>query len=186
MSEVLYNYLEEIKEQCNKLNTENVSQAVALVRKAYEDGKRIFVAGNGGSAGTANHFSCDFSKNAVKNRTKRAKVITLSSNTEYITAIGNDIEYADIFSEQLSNLMEDGDLIILISASGNSPNILKAAEFAKQKNGKIIALTGFDGGKLSKLADVSINNPVESYEQAEDMHMIVLHMFVKCFKETGL
>ena len=179
------NYISPMKACLDGLDRAAMKRALDALKDAYLTGKHIFVAGNGGSGATANHFSCDFSKNAVNNPDKQPKVITLSSNTEYITAIGNDIAFEDIFSRQLDNLMEDGDLLILISASGNSPDIVNAAQYAKKKHGTVIGLSGFEGGKLKELSDVSIHVPVKSYEMAEDMHSIILHMFVCAFKSQN-
>ena len=186
MNKILQQYATDIKRHCDTLDLASISSALELIEAAYHENRQIFIAGNGGSAATANHFSCDFSKNAVKNSERKPKLISLSTNIEYLTAIGNDIDYNCVFSKQLQNLMNDGDLVILISASGNSPNVVNAAEYAKSKNGKLISLTGFDGGHIGKISDVSINVPVNSYEQAEDMHMIILHMFVSHFKALGL
>ena len=186
MESVIREYANKIGELCQSLDVGGVDRAVALLKKAYDENRRIFVAGNGGSAGTANHFSCDFSKNAVKHSNRRPKVYTLSSNTEYITAIGNDITFEGIFSEQLKNLFEEGDVLIAVSASGNSPDIVSAVEYVKEHNGSVIGLSGFQGGKLGKMSDVSINVPSDSYELSEDIHSVILHSIVCAFKAMNL
>lgn len=186
MSELVKEYTNDIKRLCDALDPNEMDSVFESIETAYKSGKTIFIAGNGGSAATANHFSCDFSKNAVKDETKRARLITLSSNVEYITAIGNDISFESIFSEQLKNLMSDGDIIILISASGNSPDILNAAQYVKKRGGKVIAFTGFWGGKLKQIADICINVEIDSYEKIEDIHMMLTHMIVCHFKSLQI
>ena len=103
-----------------------------------------------------------------------------------LTALGNDFCYADVFTQQLKNLMNDKDTVLLISASGNSPNVVTAAEYAKSRGGKVIGLTGFEGGKLKELSDVAINIPSTSYEKIEDLHMMITHIIVCYFKALGL
>lgn len=185
MSTLVNEYLNSMKDLCDALDREKLDAMFAAVRQAWQNGKTIFVAGNGGSAATANHFFCDFSKNAVKGDVNRAKVITLSSDAARITALGNDYSFDRIFSEQLINLMDDGDAVILISASGNSPDVIKAAEYAKSRCGVVIGLTGFSGGRLCELSDINIHCPATSYEQVEDVHSMVMHMLVCYFKSLS-
>lgn len=186
MKNTMKSYLEDIHTLCNTLDTDALEEVCSLLLQGYRDGKQIFVAGNGGSAGTSNHFSCDFGKNAVKSQEKRPKIISLSANIEVVTALGNDFSYADVFAEQLKNLMNEGDIILLISASGKSPNVVKAAEIVRARNGRVISFTGFDGGRLKELSDISVNIPSDSYEKIEDLHMILTHMIVCCFKSFHL
>ena len=186
MIQTITNYTRDIVRFCESLNASSVEEVCRLLLDAYRGKQRIFVAGNGGSAGTANHFCCDFGKNAVKSENDRPKILSLSANIEVVTALGNDFCYGDIFTEQLKNLMNDGDTIILISASGNSPNVVKAAEYVRSRGGKVIGTTGFSGGKLKELSDVSLHVPCNSYEEAEDLHMIFAHMIVCRFKAFGL
>ena len=186
MIQTITNYTRDIVRFCESLNASSVEEVCRLLLDAYRGKQRIFVAGNGGSAGTANHFCCDFGKNAVKSENDRPKILSLSANIEVVTALGNDFCYGDIFTEQLKNLMEDGDVVLLISASGNSENIVRAAQYAKARHGRVIAFTGFDGGKLGALSDIEINLPSASYEQIEDLHMILCHMIVCCFQSMRL
>lgn len=182
MIDLIKEYTGNIKKLCDELDMQSMRLVLEKLSEAHENKKRIFVAGNGGSAATANHFACDFGKNAVKGDDNRVKIISLSSNIETVTALGNDISYDSVFSEQLKNLMEDGDTVMLISASGNSPNVIKAAEYAKSRNGYVIALTGFSGGKLMQTADVCVNIGSDSYEKIEDMHLMLTHIIVWWFK----
>lgn len=185
MKNVITSYLDDVKRLCDLLDENEVEKMCLALVDNYKAGKKLFVAGNGGSAGTSNHFCCDFGKNAVKGDVNRPKIIALSANIEVLTALGNDFSYADVFSEQLKNLMDDGDTIILISASGNSPNVVKAAEYVKSRNGFVIGLTGFAGGKLKELSDININIPSDSYEKIEDLHMMLTHIIVCYFKALG-
>lgn len=148
----------------------------------YHRRGRLFVIGNGGSAATASHFACDLGKNAVPPGRSRFKVIALTDSTPAITAYGNDNGYASVFAEQLTNLMESGDVLMAISASGNSPNIIEAVSLAKANGLTVIGLAGFDGGKLASLADLEVTIPGTTYEQIEDIHMILTHMMVLWFK----
>lgn len=186
MKNVITNYINDIRALCDVLDVERLNAVCELMLEQYKCGKKIFVAGNGGSAGTSNHFCCDFGKNAVKGEVHRPKIISLSSNIEVLTALGNDFCYAEVFSQQLKNLMDDGDTVMLISASGNSPNVISAAEYAKSRGGKVIAFTGFDGGKLKELSDINVNIRSNSYEQIEDLHMMLTHIIVCYFKALGL
>jgi D-sedoheptulose 7-phosphate isomerase len=176
-------YRETLHSLIDSLNIKDFQACTEILLDAYRRDAQIFIAGNGGSAASANHFVCDFGKNAVLGGKRRFRILSLCDNIENITAIGNDISYEDIFRQQLINLMRAGDVLIVLSASGNSPNILRACEYAKEHGGKLIALTGFDGGAASRAADAGIIAPVHTYEQSEDIHLIVLHMFVCYFKE---
>lgn len=186
MKQLIENYIADVQRLCDILEPEKLESICRLLLEGYKAGKRIFVAGNGGSAGTSNHFCCDFGKNAVKGDSNRPKIISLSANTEVLTALGNDFSYADVFSEQLKNLMCDGDIVLLISASGNSPNVIKAAEYAKSRKGSVIGFTGFEGGRLKELSDICVNIPSDSYEKIEDVHMMLTHIIVCCFKSLEL
>lgn len=155
---------------------------IDVLGAAHRDGARIFVIGNGGSAATASHFACDFGKNAVEPGKPRFKVIALTDSTPAITAYGNDNGYASVFKEQLVNLMQAGDVVLAISASGNSPNIIEAVTYARDNGATVIGMDGFKGGQLSQLAHHAITVPAKTYEQVEDLHMILTHMIVCWFK----
>ncbi len=160
-----------------------MDKAVSLLLGAYREDRQIFIFGNGGSASTANHFVCDFGKNAIQGDKRRFRILSLSDNIEKITALGNDIAFAEIFREQMKNLMRSGDVAIAISASGNSPNVVNACEYARQIGGKLIVLAGFSGGKIAPMADAALVSDMQSYERIEDLHLILLHMIVCYFKE---
>jgi D-sedoheptulose 7-phosphate isomerase len=186
MKEYLDQYTAALWDVMRNFDGSRFSKAVEILAGAYREDKQVFIAGNGGSAGTANHFACDFGKNAVPQPGKRRfRIISLSDNVEKITAFGNDLAFEEIFRQQLINLMNDGDVLIVISASGNSPDIVRACEYAREKKARIIALAGFSGGKIKDFADAALVAPLESYEQIEDIHLIMLHMLVYYFKNHG-
>src|SRR3989338_4756586 len=142
-----------------------------VLKNSVKNSQRIFTAGNGGSAALALHYACDLSKTAVPNwidNKNRFMAICLNSNVSYITAISNDNGYDEAFKQQLINLASKNDILILISSSGNSPNIIKAAEYAKEKGIIVIGITGFKGGRLKKICDYSAHVNSDSYEVSED------------------
>ena len=158
-------------------------EILEILKDSIEKHQKIFVGGNGGSACTANHYVCDFAKGANKdweNNLSRFQAIPLASSIGYITAISNDTNYEEIFKQQLINLASKEDIAILISASGNSPNVVKAAEAAKDLEMIVIGITGFDGGKLKELSDYSAHIEDSSYEICEDIHSIFGH-FLTCY-----
>jgi len=159
-----------------------------ILKDSIKNNQIIFVAGNGGSAAIALHFVCDFSKGANQDWSKnfkRYKAICLSSNLGYLTAIANDAHYDEVFEQQLINLASPKDILILISSSGNSPNIIRAAEYAKRLGMIVIGVTGFEGGKLKRLSDYSAHLDYNSYEIAEDIHTIFGHFLATYLKESG-
>ncbi|MDB3944016.1 SIS domain-containing protein, partial [Candidatus Pelagibacter sp.] len=145
------------------LNLKNLSKFSNELEKKILTNKNIFVCGNGGSAAIANHLVCDYIKLLRKNTKLKPRVISLSTSIELITAISNDFSYDKIFSEQLSYLANKGDLLILISSSGNSKNIINALRFCKKNKIKTVGLSGFKGGYLSKNADISLHYNCENY-----------------------
>lgn len=181
--EFLEQYSQEIIRTLNGLDAAEFEKIIKIIIDAYKNDRQIFITGNGGSAGTANHFVCDFAKNAVLQEGKRRfRIISLCDNIERITALGNDIAFDEIFKQQMINLMNEGDVFIVVSASGNSPNLVKACEYAKSKNAAIVVLAGFEGGKIKEFAEACMIAPITSYEQIEDIHLIILHMIVYFIK----
>lgn len=157
-----------------------------VLLKSKENNQKIFVGGNGGSAALALHYVCDLSKGANKNwedNPNRYKAICLSSNIGYLTAISNDSDYREIFKQQLINLASPNDILILISSSGNSPNIVEAAKYGKEHGLVTIGITGFDGGELKKYCDFSAHAQFRSYEVCEDIHSIFGHFLAVFLRE---
>ncbi len=176
-------YEEELTNAIRAIDASEMDKAVSLLLDAYKEDRQIFIFGNGGSATTANHFVCDFGKNAIQGEKRRFRILSLSDNVAKITALGNDIAYAEVFREQMKNLMRPGDVAIAISASGTSPNVVNALEYARHIGGKVIALSGFSGGKIASMADAALVTDMKSYERIEDLYLIILHMIVCYFKD---
>ena len=160
-----------------------------IIKESIKNNQKIFIAGNGGSSSIANHYSCDFSKGAVtgwKQNKKRYKVISLANNISYLTAIANDESYEDVFKQQLINLADQNDILIVISSSGNSTNVVKAAEYAKNIGMVTIGITGFHGGKLMEICEYNAHIDTDMYEVAEDIHSIFGHFLAVWLRETTL
>ena len=141
----------------------------------HRRGGTIFVLGNGGSAATASHFACDLAKGTRCVGRPAFRVVPLTDNVPLITAWGNDTSYDNVFAEQLAALVRPGDVVVIISASGNSPNVLRAADVAREERATVIALTGASGGALAPRADIGVRVPLASMEQVEDAHLIMAH-----------
>jgi D-sedoheptulose 7-phosphate isomerase len=176
-------YQDELIGAVNAIDPEKLGTALDILLGAYRGDRQVFVFGNGGSAATANHFACDFGKNAVQGSKRRFRILSLADGAATITALANDIAYEEIFRQQLINLMRPGDVAVAISASGNSPNVVRACEYVREMGGKLIVLAGFSGGKIVPMADTALVARMENYERVEDIHLIVLHMIVCWFKE---
>ena len=175
-------YHRDFAELLSQLDQKSIIAAAELVKKVYAADKQIFTAGNGGSAAVALHFAADFGKNVAGPEDKPPRIISLCGNVSSITALGNDCGYDQVFEGQLKNIMNPGDLVVLISASGNSPNVIRAAQFAKSGGAFVIGLTGFEGGKLQSLSDVNLHAPSKVYELVEDAHSFFTHVLVHALK----
>lgn len=163
-----------------------LDDAAQLLANCSGRGGMIFSCGNGGSAAIANHLVCDCMKGVRSNTTLRPRVHSLSSTIETITAIGNDIGYQDIFSFQLESLARPGDVLVAISSSGSSPNIVSVLEMARAMNVSTIAMTGFDGGRASELADVSLHVASQNYGLVEDVHQSLMHILAQYLRHSHL
>ncbi len=185
--ESIKDYFKEFNEIFHSISLDSIEKFASLLEEAYFKDKNIFIIGNGGSASIASHFACDLGKGTINNffsnKNKRFKVNSLSENIPLISAYGNDLGYENIFSEQLKNLMNPGDILVAVSSSGNSPNIIKAVKTAKEGKLFVIGLSGFKGGMLKELADLSIHIPKEHYGCVEDLHMLILHSVAYFLKE---
>ncbi|MCX6721586.1 MAG: SIS domain-containing protein [Candidatus Staskawiczbacteria bacterium] len=180
------NYLDELKKVLDSAERDllvNIEKIAVLLQETKNKKNQIFMMGNGGSASTASHFAEDLAKGTIVGDSLRFKVISLADNIPGILAWANDSSYEDIFIEQLKNLMEPGDVVIGISGSGNSKNVIKAIEYANQKGGTTVGFSGYDGGKLIKTAKFNIYAPIFNMQKAEDIHMIVAHILVSLLLE---
>ena len=172
-------YVEQYSRAAQALDATALEAAAELLRRAYRERRWTFACGNGGSAAICNHLHCDHLKGVQTDTDLRPRVISLSANLETITAIANDIAYADVFVYQLRTLAEPGDVLITISASGDSENVVRAAQWAKESGLSVIAMTGFSGGRTAALADVNIHFPADNYGVAEDLHQSVMHVLAQ-------
>ncbi len=172
-------------EAIDKIDTGLVERAIEWFREARDSSRHIFVCGNGGSASTASHFACDIVKGASYNRHARFRILALTDSLPTLTAYSNDVSYECVFVEQLKNFAQPGDLVMCISGSGNSLNVVRAMEYATSIGCKTIALTGRDGGKLGPLAQLNIQVPVPHMGRIEDAHMVVCHMIAYHFMDCG-
>src|SRR5690242_19583403 len=177
-------YKVELLQAIESIDLEKVGQAIEILAQAREAGRRIFICGNGGSASTASHFATDMVKGASYGRTSRFRIMALTDSLPTITAYSNDVAYDCIFAEQLKNFAEPGDVVIGISSSGNSPNVLHAMEYGNSIGCRTIALSGRDGGRLGPLAELNIQVSHTHTGRIEDMHLMVLHMIGYFFMEN--
>ncbi len=168
-----------LTETLNAIDVNSWDAAAIVLAEAWASNARVYICGNGGSASTASHLATDWSKGLYALTGKAMEIISLVENTSLITAFGNDISYGDIFGNQIDMMGKQNDVLILVSGSGNSENIIKAARTAKQKDMRLIGLTGFDGGKLQEFADLMINVPVENMQIAEDLHLSFGHFVLE-------
>jgi len=175
----LDDYFGVLKNTIDHLNRDDIRKFADLLLETKEKNKKVIIFGNGGSAATASHFACDINKGVSYNRTNRFKVLSLTDNIPTILAYSNDISYDVIFIEQLKNLLEPEDIVIGISGSGNSINVIKAIEYASSQGNTTIGITGYDGGKLKEIADLSINANVNDMQISEDIHMILVHVLMR-------
>ena len=176
-------YKHKLLDTIQTIPLDRVEQAIQLLAQARADGRTIFVCGNGGSASTASHFVCDMVKGASYGREMRFRIQALTDSMPIITAYSNDVSYDQIFAEQLRNFARPDDVLIAISGSGNSPNVLRAVEYANSIGCYTVGLSGRDGGQLAPLVRLSIHIPEPHMGRIEDAHMHVCHMIGYYFME---
>ena len=164
-------YRERELEQWAALDLAAIEKIAKALETAEKHGHQVFVMGNGGSAATASHLACDWSKTAERKGKRMLRCMSLNDNVAFMTAVGNDLGYEDLFSRQLENLLDKDDVVVIISGSGNSPNVLKAAKLAKKRGAVTVGMTGFTGGKLRKMVDICLHINSDQYGVIEDMHM---------------
>jgi len=175
-------YLERLRSSLGDISTGQIRELGEILYRAYNMSASVFVVGNGGSASTASHMAADLAKNTIGPHMRRFRVMSLNDNVSLMTALANDIGYDSVFREQLVNLIQPGDVLIAISASGNSPNVLRAIEYAQSRHAQTIGLLGFDGGRAAQIADKSILVRSNDYGVVEDAHLVLNHILVEHFK----
>lgn len=183
MKDYLENYIGEQRSALESIPVDQVETVIRIFQKALKEDRQIFVFGNGGSASNASHFITDLGKSASDKTFRRFRCLSLNENLSWITAIGNDYAYEDIYLRQLENYARPGDIVMVLSVSGNSPNLVKAIEYCKKQNVYTIALLGGKKGRLAELADESIIIDSTHYAKVEDCHMHICHMICYAFVE---
>lgn len=188
MENYIKDFLEEIHNEVKKVSWQEIALALKILQATYENDGKIYLIGNGGSAAIASHFANDLNKTVFgykgDKKAKRFQAISLADNTSALTSWANDVGYESVFAEQLKNFAQEKDTLFAISSSGNSPNIIKAAEIAKSLNMSIIGLVGFNGGKLFSLSDAKIHVPSSKYAIVESAHDDICHLITTYFEEV--
>ncbi|HUP58239.1 MAG TPA: SIS domain-containing protein [Bdellovibrionota bacterium] len=177
VSEYFGNYVTALQQSLAGISKPALERAMLILRHAIDSNQEIFVAGNGGSSAIAEHLICDFTKGTFVADHKRVRVTSLTSNVPLFTALANDCGYDVVFSKQLEFKARKGDVLMLVSSSGNSPNVIQAAQLARKLGMRTIGFTGFDGGKLAKLVDASVHVDISNYGVVEDAHHVLMHAF---------
>jgi D-sedoheptulose 7-phosphate isomerase len=178
-------YKAQLQTALDTIDFDRLNEVIRLLSDARSQGRRIFTCGNGGSASTASHFATDLVKGASYGRDQRFRVLALTDSLPTITAYSNDVSYECVFVEQLKNFAEPGDLVIAFSGSGNSPNVLRAVEYANSIGCPTIGFTGRDGGKLGPLSQIHVHVAHPHMGRIEDAHLILMHMIGYYFMEQG-
>jgi len=187
MEKYIKEFFHKLSTKLNEVSWQEIAKAIKILHSTYEHGGRVYLIGNGGSAAIASHFANDLNKTVLgykgHKKAKRFQAISLSDNVSLLTAWANDVGYEAIFSEQLKNFAQDSDTLIVISSSGNSPNIIKAIETAKSLHLSVIGLVGFEGGKALSLLDSRIHISSKNYAIVESGHDAICHLIVSYFEE---
>jgi D-sedoheptulose 7-phosphate isomerase len=175
IANALEEHISSVRSVLAELDTDAIEQVVGMILEAYRRNQHVYIVGNGGSATTATHFACDLSKATIVEGRTRLRVTSLTDNIALLTAWANDTSYENVFAEQLANLLNPGDVVIAISASGNSPNVLAAIRAARVCGANTVGIVGFSGGALKLAVDAAIHVPSRSYGVVEDCHLVVEH-----------
>jgi D-sedoheptulose 7-phosphate isomerase len=179
MRDSFLRYFKEIECALDKIDLNSFSQINEIIYKAFERGNKIFTMGNGGSGATASHLVCDLNKGVNSLEKQRFKAICLNDNLPTILAYANDVSYSDIFCQQLKNFMDEEDIVIGFSGSGNSKNVLQAVDYANRNGGVTIGFSGYDGGKLAERSMFSIVANINDMQKSEDIHLILCHLIMR-------
>ncbi len=179
---LISDYIDGLGNCLKALSERAITDIVETVFEAYQKNKQVIIMGNGGSASTASHFARDLRIGSKVEGKPRVRATSITDNMAMVTSLANDMDYSYIFKEQLVDQLNEGDVVIGISASGNSPNVLEAIKYARQKGAITIALTGFDGGKLKGLVDKAIIVSSRDYGQVEDVHLSLDHIITYAVK----
>ena len=176
-------YFEKEKMTLDAISKEDLNTLMNVLVQAKDEGRTIFIMGNGGSAATASHYVCDFNKGISEGKDKMFKFICLNDNVPTMMAYANDLSYADVFVGPLNNFMKEGDIVIGISGSGNSENVVRAIKYANENGGVSVGITGYNGGKVKQLSRYNVHVPVDDMQITEDLHMVLDHCMMKILCE---
>ena len=172
-------YFEREKHTLDAISKDDLNTLMNVLVNAKDEGKTIFIMGNGGSAATASHYVCDFNKGISLGKEKMFKFICLNDNIPTMMAYANDLSYADVFVGPLKNFMQAGDIVIGISGSGNSENVVRAIQYANENGGVTVGLTGYSGGRIKQLSKYNVHVPIDDMQITEDLHMVLDHCMMK-------
>ncbi|WP_372718235.1 SIS domain-containing protein [Novipirellula sp.] len=172
-------YFSALKDTIDRCDLEEWQAAIDLIDQTWKADAQTIVFGNGGSALAAQHAVTDWNKSLYLASGRRFRGISLADNMGIFSAYANDVCYEDVFLEQLRPIVCEGDLVVAISGSGNSENVVRAVKYAKEQGAKVICLTGFDGGKVHEFADINVHIPIHDMQVAEDMHVVFIHNVIK-------
>jgi D-sedoheptulose 7-phosphate isomerase len=179
-------YFTSLQQLFSRLDLAVIDQMTEAIWENYENGHTLYIFGNGGSAALASHFACDIGKGTIAPNRKRLRTVSLTDNVPLLTALANDLAYKDIFSEQLAGLAERGDMVLAISGSGNSPNVVQGLEEAKKLRLHTLVLTGFAGGRVKAFADLCLIVPSENMQHIEDAHLCATHAIFRAIRHRML
>lgn len=183
-NELIETYLEQEIDILKRIDVSAVNEVLNLLEAGMKREATIYVFGNGGSAATASHFQNDFNKGVSEHIDKKFRFLCLNDNIATIMAVANDIGYEEVFRFQLQGKIKKRDILMAISGSGNSPNVINAVEYGKKQGCKVVGLTGYSGGRLKELSDISLHVPINSMQITEDVHMIFNHLMMSVFYKS--
>lgn len=182
----IHRYIEDLESTLANLPEDRIEQVVQILHEARLNNQQVFIMGNGGSASTASHFVCDLGKNTRVKGIPNFRVMGLTDNMALFSALANDEGYENVFMQQLASHIQSGDVVIGISASGNSPNVVNAIELANSIPARTIGFTGFDSGKLGGMVDINLHVPSHLIEHVEDIHLVLEHLICKELREKAV
>jgi D-sedoheptulose 7-phosphate isomerase len=182
----IQSYFVELQNILANLSEEEIEQVLVILHEARNSNQQVFILGNGGSASTASHFVCDLGKNTRVPGTPNFRVMGLTDNIALFSALANDEGYENVFAQQLANHLQPGDVVIGISTSGNSKNVVNAIQLANSGGAKTIGFTGFDSGEIGSMVDVNLHVPSQSIEHVEDVHLVLEHLITKALREKAM
>jgi D-sedoheptulose 7-phosphate isomerase len=182
--EIIKSYITDLQSTLDQLSFELIERVITILHEARLNDRQVFIMGNGGSASTASHFACDLGKNTRREGWPNFKVLALTDNMAVFSAYANDEGYENVFVQQLASFIRRGDVVIGISTSGNSPNVVNAIRLAKEVKATTIGLTGFQNGQLCSLVDINLHVSNGCIEQVEDIHLMLEHMICKALREN--